>query len=109
MHPGHGPGLTNRRLGEIGGAEQVTLTESQVPSHNHKLRANSGEANTPNPANASLADTGTVRRYGPVSDLEPMSDASVEPAGAGQPHNNMQPFLTLNYIIAMVGIYPSRG
>lgn len=107
MHPGRGPGLTDRRLGQRGGVEMVTLTEAQMPNHTHSLMAEddeTGEDNDPN--NATLAKAGI---YGAASSLVDMSETSLTAAGGSQPHNNMQPYLTINFIIALQGLYPSRS
>jgi len=106
MHPEQGPGLSARNLGEVGGSESITLSESQMPSHSHQLAANSGSPTTGSPTNAVLATTATQPRYSAASDLEPMVPVNV--AGDGQPHNNMQPYLTLNFCIALQGVYPPR-
>jgi microcystin-dependent protein len=106
MHPGTGPGLTPRSLGDSGGSNSVTLTESQLPAHAHppeNAHASSATTGTPSET-VSLAVT-TARIYGPAVDLEPMNAS----AGGGQPHENRQPFLGLGFIIALQGIYPSRS
>lgn len=111
MHPGRGPGLTDRRLGERGGAETVTLAEAQMPNHGHDLRANGFPASfqIPEP-NRTLARSSNGNAYqsddasGPV----PMGDRMLDPAGGSQAHNNLQPYLAINFIIALVGLYPSR-
>ena len=111
MHPGRGPGLTQRRLGETGGAAQVTLTEQQMPQHTHQLRAVSedGEENAP-AGNYTAATEPNRRIYRTNLDgLTPMANEALQGAGDGQPHDNRQPSLVLNFIIALVGIYPSRG
>jgi microcystin-dependent protein len=107
MHPGRGPGLTARRLGQRGGVEMVTIDEAQMPNHTHTLRAESdepGEDNDPN--GAALAKAGV---YTAASNLVSMSDSALPNAGGSQPHNNMQPYLTINFIIALQGLYPSRS
>lgn len=109
MHPGRGPGLTSRRLGQRGGVEMVTLTEAQMPNHTHALKAANAPAEQSAPQNNSLARSinGTVYRNGGT--LVQMSDRALPNAGGSQAHNNVQPFLTMNFIIALVGLYPSRG
>lgn len=113
MHPGRGPGLTDRRLGEKGGVDTVTLTEAQIPSHTHTMRA----ANSPLRGLQAPAATRTINRSGggnayqtnSSSNLVPLAGQALPNAGGGQAHNNMQPFLAINFIIALQGLYPSRG
>lgn len=108
MHPGRGPGLTSRRLGQIAGVEMVTLSEAQMPSHNHTLIVESneeGDDNNPN-TNAHPANAGI---YANSANLQGMNAASLTNTGGSQAHNNLQPFLTINFIIALVGLYPSRS
>lgn len=112
MHPGQGPGLTSRRLGERGGVETETLTEAQMPGHGHDLRANGFPASFQVPAaNRTLARSsgGTAYQSNDASGLVPMSERMLDPAGGSQPHNNMQPYLAVTFIIALLGIYPSRS
>jgi microcystin-dependent protein len=106
MHPGRGPGLTPRRLGEKGGAETQTLGDAQLPPHTHAMEGYSNlEAANP----TSTRGLGAASWYAPPGDLVDMDANVIGPTGGGQAHNNMQPFLVLNYIIALVGIYPSRS
>ena len=110
MHPGQGPGLSLHDLGETGGSETVTLLESEIPGHNHSIGAQnvplggtaSPAGNTFNrPASGNLYDNTNTR-------LVPLADQALAPAGGDQPHNNMQPYLTLNFCIALQGVYPPR-
>lgn len=109
MHPGNGPGLTSRRLGETGGVETVTITEAQMASHNHSVQATNSTANSTSPANALFgrSSEGESLYQNPVSSAL-VDGPLTENRGGGQAHNNMQPHLVVNYIIALVGIYPSR-
>lgn len=107
MHPGRGPGLTARRLGQRGGSETVTLTEAQMPSHTHTLNGSRELGDNLNPGNHYLA-RGTAM-YLPPQNLGAMAPQSLPNAGGSQAHNNLQPFLVMNFIIALVGLYPSRS
>ena len=106
MHPGNGPGLTPRSLGQRGGSEQNTLTANQMPSHNHALAANE-EANADDPNGSFIAGTGakTFASTGGAT----MNAASIGNTGGGQSVNNIQPFECVNFIIALQGTYPSRN
>ncbi|MEP3437317.1 MAG: tail fiber protein [Hoeflea sp.] len=110
MHPGRGPGLTSRRLGQRGGVEMVTLSEAQLPQHTHTMRA-SGENGEQGSfaANVALARSrgGALYQSNVATGHEAM--APLPSAGGSQSHNNMQPYLTMNFIIALQGLYPSRG
>ena len=93
--------------GQTGGAETVTLTVSQLPVHNHGLLASADPANSPNPAAQVLAETVSTTPYFAGPPAVPLAPQSSTPVGGSQPHNNLQPFLGLNYIISLVGIFPS--
>ena len=112
MFYGQGPGLSLHDIGETGGSTTVTLLESEIPSHSHALQANPANAdvNTPAP-NVSLARSVPATIYTlPTSNpsLVMLSNNAVAPAGGDQPHNNLMPFLTLNFCIALQGVYPPR-
>ena len=113
MHPGRGPGLTARRLGQKGGVESVDLTDAQLPQHTHKQKAvqrtqfTVGDSLTPDGNYLASPQAGSF--YSDASNLAGMSSRTIGNAGGGQPHNNLQPYLTINYIIALVGLYPSRS
>jgi microcystin-dependent protein len=110
MHPGRGPGLTARRLGEKGGAETVTITEAQMPNHTHTLQASGRPATQDDPSEAQyLAPVTGATPYNAPNNLDAMASQALPNTGGNQPHNNLQPFLTLNFIIALVGLYPSRS
>lgn len=101
---GQGPGLSERYLGEEGGSETVTLLESEIPSHAHTLMASPSGARTANPATAVPATT-ELDLYHVAAGSTTVASA---PAGGGLPHNNMQPYLTLHYAIALQGVFPQR-
>jgi len=108
IHAGTGPGLSPRRLGERGGQENVTLTVSQLPSHSHPLEASTGNGIDPNPAGNALASSTVLEPYylGPADNT--MAASAINAVGGGQNHSNVMPFLCVNFIVALVGIYPSR-
>ena len=110
MHPGNGPGLSSRRLGERSGTSAVTLTEAELPAHGHTHNASPAPSASLAPDNGSYA----ARSIGGNAYVAAAPDANLNAAavtvsGGGQAHNNMQPFTALNFIIALVGIYPSRA
>lgn len=111
MHPGQGQGLSLRDLGEISGTQFVTLLQSEMPSHSHSLNAAANPALLKLPANtASLARSQGDNAYQSVTNqnVVQMNPNIIGPAGGDQPHNNMQPFLTLLFCIAMQGVFPPR-
>jgi len=112
MHPGQGPGLSLHDLGETGGSETVTLLESEIPFHTHTLKAvtDPGDLQIPTPTR-SLARSQNANAYQTTtgSSLAAMSFASLAPTGGSQPHNNLQPYLTFYFNIALQGVFPPRG
>ena len=112
MGSGSGAGLTPRFIGESSGQAQVTLLDSQMPLHNHSLLTSSTAANTGAPAGAALAPTsssGGPAVYGGTTNPVQMAEAAVLPSGGGLPHDNLQPYLGLTFIIALQGVYPPRS
>ncbi len=107
MHPGRGPGLTSRRLGQRGGVEQVTLSEAQMPNHNHTLIGEENDGRVLSP-NGGFFATGEQMYHSP-DNLGDMASTILPNTGGSQSHNNLQPYLVMNFIIALVGLYPSRG
>jgi microcystin-dependent protein len=109
MHPGQGPGLSLHDLGETGGSETVTLLQSEIPAHTHTMRADildiaDTNAGSPN-ASYALSSGGTLYQAAANGAL---ADTALTAAGGDQPHNNMQPYLTLNFCIALQGVFPPR-
>lgn len=116
MHPGRGPGLTSRRLGERLGSSTVYLDEAQIPNHQHSINAvaeaaDAGIDGGGTPANTrSLAKNGGGRIYqNSTQNQVTLASSTISTTGGGQSHYNMAPYLSMNFIIALVGTYPSRG
>ena len=109
MHPGQGPGLSLHDLGETGGSETVTLLESEIPAHSHALRGNNTLGDTPSPLNHTLARySNNAYQQTTNAGLVSMAPESLPPAGGDQPHNNLQPYLTFYFAIALQGVFPPR-
>jgi microcystin-dependent protein len=109
MHPGQGPGLSQHFLGETGGSETVTLLQSEMPAHPHGLRADvvdQADTNVPSPT-ASYAQSAGGTLYQSASNAQ-MAPQALAPAGGDQPHNNLQPYLTFYFNIALQGVFPPR-
>ncbi|WP_210649057.1 phage tail protein [Nocardioides sp. SYSU D00065] len=104
LHPGQGPGLSERHLGEVGGSETVTLSQAEMPWHVHSVNAAPGPATTANPVTSAPA-TSEVPLYHSTGG----ADSILHPSGSDLPHNNMQPYLTLYYAIALQGVFPTRS
>jgi len=115
MHPGQGPGLSLHDLGETGGSDTVSLLESEIPSHTHSINCIDGSrvgGQTGQPANSTLVKTGGIPTNAYTSGVtqnQTMNANMVAPAGGDQPHNNLMPYLTLNFCIAMQGVFPPRS
>lgn len=112
MHPGQGPGLSLHDLGESGGSETVTLLQSEIPAHAHSMSVSSqlGLENQVNVGGAgqlfSMGDG--INLYGAANNFVSMAPAALTPAGGDQPHNNLQPYLTFYFNIALQGVFPPR-
>jgi microcystin-dependent protein len=109
---GTGPGLPTAVLGQAAGTETVTLTSTQIAAHTHPALASGNPGTTATPgvstvlANQSTAD---IKIYGTVTSLVALAPGAISPAGGNLPHENRQPFNTVNYIISLFGIYPSQS
>lgn len=110
VQPGQGQGLSLRDLGEIGGVETVTLLESEIPAHTHQLRGNNtlGESGIPAADAAVARQSFNMFQTTTNANLTPMAPQALAVAGGSLPHNNMMPYLTLSYCIALQGIFPQR-
>jgi microcystin-dependent protein len=109
MHPGQGPGLSLHDLGEVGGSDTVSLLQSEIPSHSHAVNASGAEGTSPSPNNQLVASGVGVNMYTTSLNATTLNPSAVAPAGGDQPHNNLQPYLTLNFNIALQGVFPPRG
>jgi microcystin-dependent protein len=107
---GQGPGLSDRFIGETGGVQAVTLIPSELPAHTHTLQGATGGGISA-PSGSELWGAVGRGRPGPYATATnvSMSAAGTTVAGGGAPHNNMPPYLTLNFIIALQGVYPARS
>jgi microcystin-dependent protein len=111
LHSGQGPGLTLRDLGETGGAETVTLVPSELPLHTHTAMAaaSSGDASPSGGAwGAALKGHGNLYAASGASNVN-MAPLALAPTGGSLPHNNLQPYLVLNFVIALQGVFPARS
>lgn len=112
MHPGQGPGLSNHDLGETGGTETITLLESEMPAHNHAIRADAADpadVQAPSPAVVLARSQGGSAYQTSTAGLVSMAATALGPVGGSLPHNNMMPYLTLNFCIALQGVFPPRS
>jgi len=108
MHPGQGPGLSLHDLGETGGSDTVSLIESEIPSHSHALIVSLSDGLFTQPSGQLFSQGVGVNIWGTTTLDTQFSDNAIAPAGGDQPHNNMQPYLTLNFCLALQGVYPPR-
>jgi microcystin-dependent protein len=109
---GTGPGLPPAAIGQTAGSETVTLTSAQIAAHTHPALASSGTGSTPTPsATTVLANqsNGEIQIYGTVADAVSLAPGAISLAGGNQPHENRQPFNTVNYIISLFGVFPSQN
>jgi microcystin-dependent protein len=111
MHPGQGNGLSLHDLGESGGSQSVALTQGEMPAHTHLVGAadpqDAGNLQVGGPTRV-FAFSGNGTAYNAANSLVPMSPMAISVAGGSLPHNNMMPFLTLNFCIALQGVFPAR-
>jgi len=108
IHQGNGGGDTYT-LAETGGAEEVTLSINQIPAHSHPMLGAAGNGSQANPKNNVLASSTLVKLYSGEAADTAMSATSITSIGGSQPHTNFQPYLCLNYIISLFGIFPSQN
>ncbi len=106
---GAGPGLQDYVLGQVGGEEQVSLTIAQIPAHTHPLLGQSALGSSANPTGNIWAAQSRLSVYSSTVPDSPMGSGAIGTAGGGLPHDNRSPYVTINYIIALVGIFPSQS
>lgn len=109
MHPGQGPGLSLHDLGETGGSETVTLLQSEIPAHAHGLRGDEDDG-VNKTASGGFVAAGNQMYIAPNPTVNiALAPEALAPAGGDQPHNNLQPYLTFYFCIALQGVFPPRG
>jgi len=108
IHMGTGPDGTTYQLGEQAGTEQETLTVQQIPNHSHPLTATTNQGADQAPGNDVLAQSVIADMYIQDSPDGSIAAALVQPQGGSQPHENTQPFLCINFIISLFGVFPSQ-
>jgi microcystin-dependent protein len=108
IHMGTGPDGATYQIGEMAGVEQVTLTTPQIPIHTHAVLASTGPGNQNNPDGSVTADSSSVQIYLEDSPDSNFAANAVQPVGGSQPHENLQPYLCINFIISLFGIFPSQ-
>ena len=101
-----GPGFA---LGQSGGAETVTLTTSQIPAHSHVPQANPNQGTANGPGGDFWAKSATANQFTATAPTVAMSPAAIGSSGGSQPHDNMVPFLVVNFILSLFGVFPSQS
>ena len=112
IHQGQGQGLSDYVIGQLGGAQFITLLQSEMPFHNHSLMAagqDPADLGAPDPTRSIARSSPNIYKTPQNANPQPMAFQAVSVNGGGSPHNNMMPYLTLNFCIAMQGIFPPRG
>ena len=108
VHMGTGPDGTTYQIGEMAGTEQETLTTQQIPSHSHPFTCSTDNSTGGNPANQVLGQSASVQVYLEDSPNQSLAPTAAGPTGGSQPHENTQPFLCINFIISLFGVFPSQ-
>lgn len=112
IHSGRGPGLSDYRLGQVGGTESVSLQSLQLPAHNHTVKGSDGDGSSGDPSGKVWAGAAADRDlflYNNGNGDSFMASSAVGMTGGSQPHNNLMPYLAVNFCIALVGVYPPRS
>jgi microcystin-dependent protein len=108
IHAGDGPALSVRQLGQKGGQERVTITQPELPAHSHDARASTNSATDNQPEGKVVSSSSATSRFVETTPTHNMASTVLD-AGGSQPHDNLMPYLCVNFIIALFGIYPSRN
>ncbi len=108
IHMGTGPDGTTYQLAEMAGTEQETLTVQQIPNHSHPLLGSEDNGTQTTPAGNFLASSTVISLYAPETPTTPFFNQAITPAGGSQPHENTQPFLVINFIISLFGVFPTQ-
>lgn len=117
IHQGQGTGLSPYTMGQMAGNESITLIVSQIPAHNHLMNVNNGNSNQTNPTNNLLAVTNNndsralvqYPTYSNAASTGTLANGAISMTGGSTPHPNIQPYLVVNFIIALQGVFPSRS
>ena len=109
IHMGTGPGLGTYSIGEQAGVESVTLTTQQIPTHTHAWMASTGGGTSNTPVNNVIGTPPQMKPYRLGTPGDAMSGATIQPAGGQQPHENLQPYLTISFIISLFGVFPTQS
>ncbi|HEY9282024.1 MAG TPA: tail fiber protein [Pyrinomonadaceae bacterium] len=107
IHMGNGPDGVTYPLAQMAGTESVTLTIQQIPMHNHAALASENTATVTTPTNNLIGKSTQIDMFINAQPGDPMNNQSITPVGGSQPHENCQPFLCINYIISLFGLFPS--
>lgn len=108
VHMGQGPGISNSyQLGETGGVESVTVTTNQTPAHSHAFLASTGAGAANTPQGNVVASPAVAKLYRLTSPGDPLAANMIGGIGGSQPHDNLMPYIAINYIISLFGVYPS--
>jgi microcystin-dependent protein len=109
VHMGQGPGLQQSyQIGESAGVESVTLTVQQIPNHNHAWLASTGGGTSNTPKDNVTAAPPVMKLYKATTPADPLPATLVQPTGGSQPHENLMPYIAINYIISLFGVFPSQ-
>ena len=110
LHAGQGPGISQTyQLGEKAGVESVTLTTNQIPIHNHAFLASLDAAGSTDPTNQVIAQTSQIHMFTQDVTNRQMNTSALTPVGGSQPHENLQPYLCITFIISLFGVFPTQS